>query len=133
MSVILVFDTSALSSLLNNNDRLITIVNTPGYSSMIIPLATDAEVRFGFCNGNKQAENLENYEMFRQRFRLEVLSPNQDTAIIYADLAGWCRQNGISLSNNDLWIAATCIQSGGKLLTLDRDFARLPQVSLASA
>lgn len=131
--MILILDTSALSSLLNDDDRLVTIATSPSYSSTIIPLATDAEARFGFQHGNKHAENLKNYETFKQHFGLSVVAPDQDTAITYTELASWCRQNGISLSNNDLWIAATCIQFGGKLLTLDQDFARLPQVSLATS
>ncbi len=126
----LVFDTSALSSLLDNDERMITAVTTPGYTSMIVPLATDAEARFGFAYGTRQTKNLRNYELFKQRFSLRVVAPDQDTAIIYAELGAWCRENGVSLSHNDIWIAAACIQTAGKLLTLDQDFARLPQVSL---
>ena len=128
----LVFDTSALSLLLDkrNNRDLLKTISSLNYTSLILPLATDAEMRFGFSYGSKQAENLQSYELFKQRFGLKLLEPNQDTAIIYADLAAWCRKNGVSLSNNDLWIASSCIQSAGKLLTLDRDFARMPQLSL---
>jgi predicted nucleic acid-binding protein len=130
MNVTLVFDTSALSALLNNDDRLVTAVTGPGYTSMIVPLAVDAETRFGFAHGTRQTDNLRSYELFKQSFGVRIVAPDQDTAIIYADLAAWCRQNGISLSHNDVWIAATCVQSAGKLLTLDQAFARLPQVSL---
>jgi predicted nucleic acid-binding protein len=129
----LVFDTSALSALLADDDRLVAAVTAPDYSSLIIPLAADAETRFGFAYGTKQAKNLQNYELFKQHFGLQVVAPDQDTAIIYTELSAWCRQTGVSLSHNDLWIAAAGIQSGGKLLTLDQDFARVPQVSLAQA
>jgi predicted nucleic acid-binding protein len=128
----LVFDTSALSRLLKNDDRVVRAANASLYDSKLIPLATDAEVRFGFAYGSKQNENLKNYELFKQQFQLELVVPEESTAVVYADLATWCRKNGISLSGNDLWIAATCVQSGGQLLTLDKDFTRLPQVSLVA-
>ena len=128
----LVFDTSALSLLLDkeNNESLLKALSANNYSSLSVPLVTDAEMRFGFSYGSKPAENLQNYKLFKKRFDLKLLTPNQDTTIIYADLASWCKKNGVSLSHNDLWIASTCIQNAGKLLTLDHDFARVPQLSL---
>ncbi len=130
--MVLVFDTSALSLLLANDEATVLAVSDSVYDSLLIPLATDAEIRFGYAYGTRQAVNLENYEAFKQRFDLRVVEPNQDTSLLYADLATWCRQNGVSLANNDLWIAAACVQAGGKLLTIDKDFARVPQISLAA-
>ena len=128
----LVFDTSALSALLGDDDKIIEAASESAYTSFSVPLATDAELRFGYAYGTKQAENLKIYDRFCNQFGAIIVAPDHDTAVIYADLATWCRKNGISLSNNDLWIAATTVQLGGKLLTLDKDFAHLPQVSLVS-
>jgi predicted nucleic acid-binding protein len=124
----LVFDTSALSSWFDDNDRIVRIISRQNYDRALIPLSTDAEMRYGFAHGSKTVENLKNYGLFIQQFNLEVIAPNQDTSIIYGDLAAWSRQHGFVLSNNDLWIAATTIQQGGTLATLDKDFANLPQV-----
>lgn len=126
----LVFDTSALSPLLSNNDDVIKRLSRERYDRAIIPLATDAEMRFGFKHGNRESQNLANYDLFKQKFAVEVISPNQDTAVIYAELATWARKNGVSLSNNDIWIAASSIQVGGKLFANDEDFKALPQIRL---
>ncbi len=128
----LVFDTSALSVLLDksNNSNLLKTLSTLSYTSLLVPLTVDAEMRFGFSFGSKQVENIQNYELFKQTFGLKLLEPNQGTAIIYADITASCRKSGISLSHNDLWIASACIQNGGKLLTLDKDFTRVPQLVL---
>lgn len=40
----------------------------------------------------------------------------------YAEIDAWCRQNGIALGKNDLWIAATAVATGAVLLTADKDF-----------
>lgn len=131
MNVNLVFDTSALSKIIDRNLELIKVAAQPKFTMFVLPLATDAELRYGFKYGNQETSNIEKYENIIRDYGLRLTCPDQETALHYADLAGWCRQNGISLSNNDLWIAATTVQSGGKLLTLDQDFAHLPQVSLA--
>lgn len=126
----LVFDTTSLSGLLDNDDEIIREVTKADYDRLLVPLAADAELRYGFMYGKKSEENLANYTLLKRNIVLEYINPNQDTAIIYADLAAWCRKHGKSLSNNDLWIAATSIQTGGSLLTLDKDYGVLPQIRL---
>lgn len=128
--VTLVFDTSALSALFSGNDRVARAMSNQAYSRLIIPLATDAEMRYGFAFGSKKADNTALYERFIHEFSVEVVSPNQDTAIIYSELAAWARVRGVAVSHNDVWIAASCVQAGGELLTLDKDFKHLPQVRL---
>ena len=128
--MILAFDTTALSRLLDRDDQIIQIAGQQIYDHYVIPIAADAELRFGFANGNKTVQNLENYELFKEQFSAEVFCPNQNTSLIYAELATWAKQHGVALSNNDIWIAATCSQLGGRLITLDGDFKHLPQVAL---
>jgi len=126
----LVFDTSTLSPLLSDDDDIVKAFVRQNYDRVIIPLATDAEVRFGFANGSRTAENLANYELFKKEFSVEVVFPDQETSIIYGDLATWARRHGVALSHNDYWIASTCVQIGGSLFAVDQDFKNLPQLRL---
>ncbi len=98
---------------------------------MVLPLAVDAEIRFGFLNGSRNYENLSKYTLFKNQYDVFIHEPGVRTAGIYAELATWAQQHGVAFSNNDLWIAATTIELGGKLLTYDADFKRLPQLRLA--
>lgn len=131
MNVNLVFDTSALSKIIDRNLELIKVVAGPEFTKFLLPLATDAELRYGFKHGNQETKNIEKYENILQDYGIQLVCPDQETALQYAELAVFCRHHGLSLSNNDLWIAASCVQHGGKLLTTDQDFANLPQVVLA--
>lgn len=126
----LAFDTSSLSRIINGDLKLAEIASDSKYEQYILPLAVDAELRYGFKNGNRESANLEKYEGLKNLYGVTVIVPDQDTSIIYANLAVWCRKNGLSLSNNDLWVAATSMQNGAQLLTVDQDFERLPQLSL---
>jgi predicted nucleic acid-binding protein len=126
----LVFDTTALSHFLDEDQAILQAVASKDFDGYVIPLATDAEIRFGFMHGSRQTDNLTKYSHIIEQLAFEVVYPNQDTSLIYAELATWARQHGIALSNNDIWIAATCSQLGGRLLTLDGDFKHLPHIPL---
>lgn len=128
----LLFDTSALSHLLGEDQAIVKQATNPVYDTLLIPLAADAELRFGYANGSKEEQNLVKYQDFRARFGLRLHLPDEVTSQTYASLAAWCRKHGISLSNDDLWISSTTIQTGGSLLALDKDFTRVPQVNLVT-
>jgi predicted nucleic acid-binding protein len=127
----LVLDTSAVTALAKANPEILQIVDSNEFDIIIIPLATDAELRFGYQNGSQESTNLVRYEQMKRDMLAEITLPDLETSKLYAQLATWCTQHGIATSNNDLWIAATAIQNGAQLLTLDTDFSRLPQVRLA--
>jgi len=44
----------------------------------------------------------------------------------YAELQGRNAEDGLNVGQNDVWIAATAVASQLTILTLDQDFARLP-------
>lgn len=124
----LVFDTTALSHFLDEDQTVLRVVANKEFDRYVLPLATDAEIRFGFMYGSRQADNLAKYAHIIQQLSFELIYPDQDTSLMYAELATWARQHGVALSNNDIWIAATCSQLGGRLITLDGDFKHLPQI-----
>jgi predicted nucleic acid-binding protein len=126
--MILVFDTSALSRFLSEDQAVIDLVAGKEFDRYVIPLATDAEIRLGFIRGQRHADNIVKYERILQRLSFEVISQDQETSLIYAELAAWARRHGIALSHNDIWIAAMCSQLGGRLITLDGDPKHLPQI-----
>ncbi len=130
--MILVFDTSALSKILDGNKELISVATQPQFDSYLLPLSADTELRFGFKHGNRELANLDNFYHIKKTYGLEPACPNQETGLIYADIATYCRSMGLSLSDNDIWIASAAVQCGGTLLTTDNDFTALPQVRLAS-
>lgn len=48
----------------------------------------------------------------------------------YAEIDAYCKANGLSVGNNDVWIAATAAAAGAILLTNDRDFDPLDSLFL---
>ena len=57
--------------------------------------------------------------------RRQILLPSRVTANIWADLRVACRQQGIAISENDAWIAATALSLDSILVSHDRDHLRI--------
>ena len=55
-----------------------------------------------------------------RRFRCEAVPP--EAADVYARVKLAAQRNGITLGDNDLWIASTAISIGATLVTRDNDF-----------
>ena len=86
---------------------------------------------YGFACGNRQVKNLCELESFLDAPSVCVDLVTKETAACYGDLKKYLRANGTPIPDNDVWIAAACIEHGCQLLTSDKHFERLPQVRLA--
>jgi predicted nucleic acid-binding protein len=87
-----------------------------------LPLAVLAEIRKGFLGGTKFQQNEDILQDFLEKTGAGIIVPTVQTADFFAELAVYCRKQGRALSDNDLWIAATALETGEPLLTLDKDF-----------
>lgn len=63
-------------------------------------------------------------QRLNQLLSLFIIVPLRVTGVIdaYARIDHYCVQNGLAVSKNDLWIAATANVTGATILTTDRDF-----------
>jgi tRNA(fMet)-specific endonuclease VapC len=48
----------------------------------------------------------------------------------YATVKLSCKRNGVALNDNDLWIAATALALNATLVTRDKDFSRVPGLTV---
>ena len=60
--------------------------------------------------------------------RCHVPAIDEETAHRYGAIHDYLRRMGTPVSPNDLWIAASAAQHGLRVVTLDGDFDRIPQV-----
>ncbi len=87
-----------------------------------LPITVLGELWFGFVNGSKLRQNTERLERFLATSRVEVLQQDQQTARLFGEIATLLRKGGITIQQNDIWIAALCKQYGFALATGDRGF-----------
>ncbi len=123
-----VIDTNRYRDFCDGKDDAVAIVRKS--SEIHIPLIVVAELRSGFACGNKGPENEQILSRFLNKERVKLLSADEGTTFIYANLFRQLRTQGTPIPTNDLWIAALTIQHGLLLFSRDTHFNRLPQIPI---
>jgi tRNA(fMet)-specific endonuclease VapC len=122
----ILLDTSAYSDMARGNKDVLDAVQTAeniGINPVII-----GELLSGFAKGTHVSQNLKQLEMFLDSIRCVVLPIIKESAQRYAYIHSTLRKAGASIPTNDLWIAATAMEHGLTVVTLDKHFARIPQI-----
>jgi tRNA(fMet)-specific endonuclease VapC len=96
------------------------------YQSLHLPVPVLGELLYGAGASGRALENRE--RVLRFATKCTVLDATARIASKYAELKVVLRNEGTPIPDNDLWIAATCIQAGLPLITRDEHFARIPDM-----
>lgn len=83
------------------------------------------ELLAGFAAGSREAKNRFELSRFLASPRVGVLPVTADTADSYALVYAQLRQKGQPIPANDLWIAASALEHGAALLSLDAHFGHV--------
>ncbi|MGV3721862.1 MAG: type II toxin-antitoxin system VapC family toxin [Actinomycetota bacterium] len=119
-------DTTIAIHLLNGHGKAQTrFAAEPGVA---ISAVVAGELLFGAGNSRRKVVNTGQYERF---IRGAVLLPiSFVTAQHYAALRLALKQAGKPIPENDLWIAAACLEHGLTLATADAHFSNCPTLSV---
>jgi tRNA(fMet)-specific endonuclease VapC len=99
------------------------------FDDTAIPAPVVGELRFGAMGAGNPSQRLDEIDELIARTR--VLPCDEQTARVYSEVRYRLKVAGTPLPENDIWIAATCLQHGLTLLTLDRHFERIEGLDLA--
>jgi len=121
-----ILDTSAYSAFIRGNQ---SIRHSIGRSDEIVmtPVIT-GELLAGFEAGAQTEKNRDILQRFLSSPRVRIIAMDQDTSFRYAIIYNYLRSHGTPIPTNDLWIAASAMQYGLKILTTDRHFLLIPHV-----
>lgn len=87
-----------------------------------LPVVVLAELLTGFKGGSKVRENRQMLQKFLGKPGVQLLQVGEETAEICADIKTHLKKSRTSIPLNDIWIAATAIETGSVLVTYDRHF-----------
>lgn len=121
----LLLDTNAYTDLHRSGKWIEVIRNS---SKVLLPVTVIGELRFGFSNGTRAAENELLLGKFLMKPSAGVVAPDLTTTHHYASIQLHLRHKGIKIPQNDLWIAALALQHGLWLCTSDSHFDHIPQL-----
>ena len=80
------------------------------------------ELFSGFKKGSIQSENLKIFNTFISTPRISIIKISIETSEFYSVILEQLRKNGTPIPTNDIWIAASAMEYGAHLATLDKHF-----------
>lgn len=113
-------DTSAYTALMAGDHRIADLLSSS--EAVILPTVVIGELLDGFLNGTRNQENRRILSRFQARPRTVTVPLTQATAEWFAEIKRGLRLRGRPIPINDVWIAASCMEHGAILLTLDSHF-----------
>lgn len=122
----LLIDTSAYSAFKRGHDEALDFIRSAG--DIILPAVVVGELLAGFERGTRRDRNRDELDSFCAAPRVRVASISSDTAERYAVIYRHLRGAGTPVPTYDLWIAASAMEHGAVVLTLDGHFSLMPQV-----
>ena len=116
----IVIDTNAYTAFKRGEAAIVSVLQ---HAPVIIVCATVlGELLVGFAAGQRQSANRSELTKFLNVPRVKVVASTAATADLYALVYAALRLKGKPIPTNDLWIAASSLEHGAALLTLDAHF-----------
>jgi predicted nucleic acid-binding protein len=80
------------------------------------------ELYAGFQGGHRLSENLALLAAFRSQPGVVVVAVTDNVAERYAAIVTSLKRQGTPIPTNDIWIAATALENGGRIVAYDSHF-----------
>jgi len=119
-------DTSAYSAFLRGHQEVGREIGRA--ESLVVTPIVLGELLAGFRKGSRFAANLERLQGFLSSPRVRWVPVSDETANRYSILHDSLRRAGTPIPTNDVWIAASAMEHGLRLLTTDPHYQRVPQI-----
>jgi len=114
-------DTNVAIAVLNNTGDIRGWVAP--YETVCLPVPVVGELLFGARNSRRPDENCDRVRTLVSSCR--ILAADLATAETYSCVRRQLKQAGTPIPENDVWIAALCVQNALPLATSDEHFERV--------
>lgn len=124
----ILLDTSAYSAFMRGDSNIKSVIQAAEeiyLNSMVL-----GELITGFIRGKNERKNRKELQEFLTSPRVGVLPVDQETSERYAVILCSLMEKGTPVPTNDVWIAASAMQYGLKLLTTDAHYKKISQIIL---
>ncbi len=123
----LVLDTNIYSDYAEGVPQTVDFMATHG-EHIYLPSVVLGELNFGFMKASRKQFNERKLQQFISRLKVEIIDVDADVARKYAIIYLSLQTRGAKIPLNDVWIAASCMEIGGTLLTRDKHFEVVEQI-----
>lgn len=119
----LIIDTNIYAAFKRNVQEVVEVLRRVDYIG--INTVVLGELNSGFKGGANEGLNKQELEQFLDSPRVDVISIDEITAEFYAQIYWNLKRNGNPIPTNDMWIAASALQHGLALFSLDGHFKKI--------
>ncbi|MDO9123923.1 MAG: type II toxin-antitoxin system VapC family toxin [Deltaproteobacteria bacterium] len=119
-------DTSAYTAFLRGSPEVKEAVQQA--DEIVFNPVVLGELIAGFLMGRNERKNRTILKDFLSSPRVIVAEIDEETSERYAVIVQSLRMKGTPIPTNDLWIAASAMQHGLKVLTTDKHYLKVPQI-----
>ena len=113
-------DTNAYSNLRHGNVKILELLNES--EEIIVPAAAYAELLYGFLRGGRFAENESELKSFLSEDHVTLQPVSPSIAERWAYVKAILARSGTPIPDNDIWIAATALETGARIISYARHF-----------
>lgn len=132
--MIYLLDTNAISDLMRGDPRIENWMSSLEPTDRVVTCTiVRGEILFGIARvpaGRRRAELEETGHQFLNALRCEPIP--ERAGDFYATVKLTRQQRGLTLDENDLWVAATALALGAKLVSRDSDFGDIAGLSVVT-
>jgi tRNA(fMet)-specific endonuclease VapC len=116
-------DTNAYTSLMSGDKKIADLLR--GSEAVLLSPVVLGELYDGFRGGSRYGENMEIIRRFREKPRTVCVPVTDSTAEWFAEIKQMLKKKGRPIPINDVWIAASCMEHGARLISHDTHFAEI--------
>ena len=125
----LLLDTSAYSAYLRGHEAVAVEIRRA--DELVLTPIVFGELLAGFRKGNRFQANLDTLREFLASPRARWVPLDDETGDRYSLILDTLRRAGTPVPSNDVWIEASAMQHGLRLLTTDPHYQRIPQIAVS--
>jgi len=119
----IVLDANAYAAFKRGDEQIVTVLQHA--PTIVLCTTVLGELLGGFAAGVRENVNRSELTQFINSSRVKVVSVTAATADLYALIYVALRRKGQPIPTNDLWIAASSLEHGAAILTLDAHFNQI--------
>ena len=123
-----IVDTNVISKLLRADKRAIELFDNA--ENIKIPIIVAGELFYGAENSSKKQENLDIFSDFLSQY--EIIEIDLAIAKTYGEIKAQLKNDGFTIPENDIWIAATAKNYECTLISFDNHFSQVNNLQVIS-
>lgn len=124
----ILIDTNAYTAFMRGEASIVEVITHA--PQLFVSTTVMGELLAGFAAGTREAKNRSELSQFLNSPRVGLYTVTADTADSYAQVYASLRRKGQPIPSNDLWIAASALEHGAALLSLDAHFSHVDGLRL---